>query len=253
MPSLHGRVAIVTGAGQGIGRTLAAGLAAAGASVAVLDRDGHAAADTVASLTAAGHRAIALTADISQPEQVDAAFDEVADRLGGIDALVNNAGVRFIAPLMQSSLSDWQRTLDVNLTGTFICVRAALRHMLAKGSGSIVNIGSMAGTLALHERAAYSVTKAGIAMLTKCVAMEVGGSGVRCNAVAPGVIETPLTAHYFEDPQFGQRMRERTPSGRWGTPEDLVGPVLFLCSDESAFVQGETLHVDGGWVAGKGY
>jgi NAD(P)-dependent dehydrogenase (short-subunit alcohol dehydrogenase family) len=246
---LDGRAGVVTGAAQGLGRAMADGLAAAGARVALLDRQ----ADDVRAAAQAIPGASAHAADITDEGAVRAAIDDAVQQHGRLDFLVNNAGVRTIEPLMEMSLEGWRTTLDVNLTGTFNCIRAAVPHMREAGGGRIVNVASVAGLLAFRNRAPYNVSKAGIIALTKSVALELASEGITCNAVAPGVIETPLTGEYFSDPEMAPRIKENTPLGRWGQPEDLVGPVVFLCGPGAEFVQGETLAVDGGWVAGKGY
>jgi gluconate 5-dehydrogenase len=246
---LDGRVGVVTGAAQGIGRALAAGLTAAGARVVLLDR----AADEVRAAAAELDGACAHAADITDADGVGAAIDAAAGEHGRLDFLVNNAGVRLIEPVMEMSLDGWRRTLDVNLTGTFNCIRAAVPHMRRAGGGRIVNVASVAGILAFSNRAPYNVSKAGIIALTKSVAVELAADGITCNAIAPGVIETPLTREYFNDPELAPKIKANTPLGRWGQTEDLVGPVVFLCGSGADFVQGETLVVDGGWVAGKGY
>lgn len=245
---LDGRAGIVTGGGQGIGREIAAALIGAGARVALVDVD----TDTVAA-TASELGALAVTADVSDERQVTEAFDGAAEQLGRLDFLVNNAGIRRIGSFMEYSLEDWQRTLDVDLTGPFLCSRAAIRHMLPAGGGRIVNIASIAGELALRDRVAYNVAKAGVIMLTKTIAFELGDRGIVCNAVGPGVIETPLTADYFSDEVLRETIVSSTPSGRWGQAHEIAGPVVFLCSDAASYVQGTTLFVDGGWTAAKGY
>jgi gluconate 5-dehydrogenase len=244
---LDGRAGVVTGAAQGIGRALAAGLGEAGARVALIDLKDDV-RDAAAELDA-----FAQVADITDAEAVTAAVDAAAQEFGRLDFLVNNAGVRLIEPIMEMSLDGWRRTLDVNLTGAFNCIRAAVPHMLRAGRGRIVNVASVAGILAFKNRAPYNVSKAGIIALTKSVAQELAEQGIACNAVAPGVIETPLTRDYFTDPELAPKIKASTPLGRWGQPGDLVGPVVFLCSDAAEFVHGETLAVDGGWISGKGY
>jgi gluconate 5-dehydrogenase len=244
---LDGRAGVVTGAAQGIGRALAAGLGEAGARVALIDLKDDV-RDAAAELDA-----FAQVADITDAEAVTAAVDAVAQEFGRLDFLVNNAGVRLIEPIMEMSLDGWRRTLDVNLTGAFNCIRAAVPHMLRTGGGRIVNVASVAGILAFKNRAPYNVSKAGIIALTKSVALELAEQGIACNAVAPGVIETPLTRDYFSDAELAPKIKANTPLGRWGQPGDLVGPVVFLCSDAAEFIHGETLAVDGGWVSGKGY
>jgi NAD(P)-dependent dehydrogenase (short-subunit alcohol dehydrogenase family) len=245
---LSGKVAVITGSSRGIGRAIAEAFAAEGARVAILDRDAASAA--AASI---GHQALGLAADVTDADAVSVAFAHAADAFGRLDFLVNNAGVRHMAPIVNEDVEAWRRTLDVNLTGAFNCIRAAVPHMLRGGGGRIVNVASVAGILAFKNRAPYNVSKAGIIALTKSVAQELAEQGIACNAIAPGVIETPLTRDYFTDEEMAAKIRANTPVGHWGQPDDLVGPVVFLCSDAAAFVHGETLAVDGGWVSGKGY
>jgi gluconate 5-dehydrogenase len=247
---MSGKSGIVTGGARGIGRELAAAFAAAGARVAIFDTDGDAAR---AAATEIGAGAIADAVDVTDETAVAAAVEAVLGAYGQIDFLINNAGIRHVAPIAEESVDAWRRTIDVNVNGTFICSQAVIPAMVAAGGGHIVNLASMAGQLALRERAAYNTSKAAIVGLTKSIAVEVGDAGVYCNAVAPGVIETPLSAPYFEDEEMVKVLRENSPMGRWGQVDEISGPVLFLCSEESSFVNGITLFVDGGWTAGKGY
>ena len=247
---MSGKSGIVTGGARGIGRELAAAFAAEGARVAIWDTDGDAAR---AAATEVGAGAIAEAVDVTDESGVGAAVEAVLGAYGQIDFLINNAGIRHVAPIAEESVDAWRRTIDVNVNGTFICSQAVIPAMVAAGGGHIVNLASMAGQLALRERAAYNTSKAAIAGLTKSIAVEVGDAGVYCNAVAPGVIETPLSAPYFEDESMVKVLRENSPMGRWGQVDEISGPVLFLCSPESSFVNGVTLFVDGGWTAGKGY
>jgi NAD(P)-dependent dehydrogenase (short-subunit alcohol dehydrogenase family) len=247
---MSGKSGIVTGGARGIGRELAAAFAAAGARVAIWDTDGDA-ARTAATEVGAG--AIAEAVDVTDEAGVGAAVETVLGAYGQIDFLINNAGIRHVAPIAEEPVDAWRRTIDVNVNGTFICSKAVIPAMVAAGGGHIVNLASMAGQLALRERAAYNTSKAAIVGLTKSIAVEVGDAGVYCNAVAPGVIETPLSAPYFEDESMVKVLRENSPMGRWGQVDEISGPVLFLCSPESSFVNGVTLFVDGGWTAGKGY
>lgn len=243
-----GRAGIVTGGASGIGRAVAEGFTTAGASVAVLDLD---AAEPAAAQLGSG--AIGIACDVTDPQAVAAAFAQVHERFGRLDFLVNSAGIRQLAPILEQPVAVWRRTIEVNLTGTFICAQAAARIMAAAGGGAIVNIASMAGILSLTQRSAYNASKAGVMSLTRSLAAELAAAGVRANAVAPGVIETPLAAPYFEDATMRRILTENTPQGRWGQVGDVVGPVLFLCSDAAAHVHGATLSVDGGWVTAKGY
>jgi NAD(P)-dependent dehydrogenase (short-subunit alcohol dehydrogenase family) len=245
---LKGKAGVVTGGSQGIGRGIAEAFAAAGARVAIFDVNG---ADEAAA--AVGGGAIGLTGDVTDAARVEAAFAEAADAFGRFDFLVNNAGVRAIEPLIDHSLDSWRRTIDINLTGTFICTQVAARLMLARDGGRIVNLASIAGALPLKNRAAYDATKAGIIALTKATAAELSSQGITCNAIAPGIIETPLSADYFKDERMVATVTANTPLGRWGQVDEIANAALFLCGHASEFIQGHTLFVDGGWMATKGY
>jgi NAD(P)-dependent dehydrogenase (short-subunit alcohol dehydrogenase family) len=249
-PSLAGRAGIVTGAASGIGRQLAGAFADAAAQLALFDRDSEgvrAAADSIAG------GGLGIGVDITDEEGVEDAVHKAEEELGRIDFLVNNAGVRHQASVVDHDIGTWRRTVDVNLTGTFICSRAAVKAMLRHGGGKILNIASIAGVLAMSNRVAYAASKAGIIGLTRAMAVELGPQGIYCNAIAPGIFETPLTASYFEDQDFASLIVDNTPLRRWGQPSELAPAAIFLCSEASDFVQGVTLCVDGGWVAGKGY
>lgn len=248
--SLAGKNGIVTGASRGIGHEIATAFAGAGARVAVFDSDGEGTRQAAVQL---GSGALGLEVDVTEETAVGEAVGEVASTFGRIDFLVNNAGIRHVAPLAEHPVDVFRRTIDVNVVGTFICSRAAIPVMVGHGGGRIVNLASMAGELALRERSAYNASKAAIVALTKSIAVDHGEEGVYCNAIAPGVIETPLSAPYFEDEEMVSVLRENSPIGRWGQVEEVAGPAVFLCSDAASFVQGATLFVDGGWTAGKGY
>lgn len=247
---LAGRTGVVTGGGRGIGLEIARRCIGAGARVALFEQD-RGLADSAAQEL--GADTLALQVDVSDEEGVDSAMGEVVEEAGALDFLVNNAGIRHQTPFDEHALDVWRRTIDVNLTGPFICSRAAVRVMLGGGGGKIVNIGSIAGRLALRQRAAYNASKAGVVGLTRSIAVELGARGIYCNAVAPGLIETPLSAPYFRDETMRNIIVTNTPLGRWGQGIEVAEAVVFLCSAASDFVQGETLYVDGGWNAGKGY
>jgi len=246
--ALAGRAGVVTGGASGIGRAIVDAFVAEGARVAILDAQG--AADAAADV---GSEAIGVQADVTDEGGVAEAFAEVAQTFGRFDFLINNAGIRHQSPIADHDVGVWRRTIDVNLTGTFICTQAAVRLMLQRGGGAIVNLASMAGILALTNRSAYNASKAGIMALTRSTAAELAGSGIRCNAIAPGVIETPLSAPYFRDDTMRTILETNTPQGRWGQVGEIAGPTVFLCSDAAEHVHGATLCIDGGWTAAKGY
>jgi len=261
MTDLTGRVAVVTGAAQGIGFGIAERLGRAGAGLVLVDIDGEGLNDAAGGLagsggeplTVSGGKPLAIAADLTDPHAAREVTARAVEHFGGVDILVNNAGIRVVSAFGEHSLADWQRTLDVNLTAPFLLAQAVIPHMLSRGKGKIINITSIAAELGFKNRAAYNVSKAGLAMLTKSIALELGGQGIRCNAVAPGIIETPLNRHYFTDPDLNQVIVDATPAGTRGAPPDIAAAVAFLASDDADFINGATLLVDGGWSAGKGY
>jgi gluconate 5-dehydrogenase/2-deoxy-D-gluconate 3-dehydrogenase len=244
--TLDGRAGIITGAAGGIGRGLAGAFAEAGARVAILDVDGEGAARAAEEIGGLG-----FGVDITDADGVEAAVAEAEREFGELHFLVNNAGVRFQASFLDHGLDEWRRTLEVNLTGTFICSQAVIKRM--RPGGRVLIIASIAGVLGLKNRIAYSASKAGLVGMTKAMAFELGERGICVNAIGPGVIETALTASYFEDEAFAELIRSNVPLGRWGQPSDLAGAAIFLCGPGAEYVNGQVLCVDGGWVAGKGY
>lgn len=245
---LAGKAGVITGGGSGLGREIAEAFAGAGAEVAIFDlKNAEAEAERI------GGGILGLSGDVTDAAAVATAFDTVLDRFGRFDFLVNSAGIRHIEPFLNHSLDSWRRTLEVNLVGTMICCQTAARLMISRGGGKIVNLASVAGRMALNDRSAYNASKGGVIMLTQSIAVELADQGISCNAIAPGVIETPLSAEYFRDERMTSKILQATPLGRWGQPIDIAKPAIFLCSSASDFVQGETLFVDGGWNAAKGY
>ncbi|MET0568481.1 MAG: SDR family NAD(P)-dependent oxidoreductase [Hyphomicrobiaceae bacterium] len=244
--------ALVTGAGSGIGRETAHAFAAEGAHVAVADIDLKMAERSAEEIRKKGGSAHAFSLDVTDPKAVAGFIEATANRLGRIDVLVNSAGVREIKPVLELPLEEWQRVIDVNITGVFLCSQAFGRHLVQAGKpGAIVNLASTLGVVAAPHRAAYTASKHAVVGLTKEMAMELGDKGIRVNAVGPGVIRTPLTERYFQDADFAQRIRDLHALGRWGEPHEIAKAILFLASDEASFVTGTTLLIDGGWTAGK--
>ena len=238
--SLEGKVALVTGASRGIGAAIARELARAGARVAVNYRSGREAAEEIAGAIGG----TVVQGDVADAEQAQAMVERAEAELGDLDILVNNAGLTRDTLLARMSDADWDEVLNTNLGGVFHTSRAVARKMLRRRSGSIVNLTSVVGLRGNPGQANYVAAKAGIIGFTKALARELGGRGVRVNAVAPGYIETELTAVLSEPVRAA--ILTNTPLGRLGRPEDVAGAVRFLCSDEAAFVTGEVLLVDGG-------
>lgn len=241
------RAILITGAGRGIGRAIAVAFAQAGARVAVNDIDADAAAHVVGELAAAGTEAIVLSADVANPEAVAEMFGAIDRAWGRVDVLVNNAGIEPVSSIFDHPLADWQRTLDVNLTGTFLCTQQAARRMRAQGGGAILNIASIAGkSQPLYLRSAYAASKAGQVGFTKEAAREFAAHNIRVNAVCPGVIVTPMTEHLRQNETQMARWRSEIPLGRLGEAEEVAALCLWLASDAASYVTGMAWHVDGG-------
>jgi NAD(P)-dependent dehydrogenase (short-subunit alcohol dehydrogenase family) len=244
---LEAKVCVVTGAGSGIGQAIAAACAEAGAQVAVLDIQAQNAATSAERIIAQGGRAVAVTCDTSCEESLDHAAKHIAQTLGSAQILINNAAIFRSGPLESFSLSDWNRMLSVNLTGYFLACRRFAQPMLATGEGKIVNIGSLSAESVVPNMGPYSAAKAAVVALTRQMALEWGPRGIRCNVVHPGMIETPATAAAYVD-STSRKARERAvPLGRVGRPEDIAQAAVFLASDQSAYVHGAELTVDGGF------
>jgi len=246
---LTGQVALVTGAARGIGRACAVALAERGADVALGLRDAASASPVVKLVEASGRRALPLQMDVTRMREIAAATDEALRHFGKIDILVNNAGIGPPAPAEGVTEEDFDRTLGVNLKGTFFVSQAVGRSMMQRGGGRIVNLSSQAGFVALPTESVYCMTKAAIAHLTKCLAVEWGPRGIHVNAVAPTFIRTPGTEKWLHDDAFRRKVLSRIPLGRVGEPVDVAGAVVFLASPAASLVNGATLLVDGGWTA----
>ena len=247
---VSGQIALVTGAARGLGRAISLALANAGADVALGFLDIQRTGGLPEEIEAMGRRALALQMDTSKLDQVRQAIDKVVEEFGRIDLLVNNAGIAPGNMAENVTEEDFDRTLAINLKGTFFASQYAARHMIRQKSGSIVNMGSQAGFAALPSESVYCMTKAGIAHLTKCLAVEWGQYGIRVNAVAPTFIHTPGTEEALADPQFEADVIERIAGlHRIGEPMEVAGAVVFLASPAASLITGHTMLIDGGWTA----
>lgn len=244
---LEGQVALVTGGSRSIGRAIGRAFAREGAAVAInYVRHAEEARSAVREIEAFGRRALAIQADTSQPAEVHAMVDEVTARLGPIDVLVNNAGVQKRVFFLDLEEADWDWMLGVNLKGYFLVGQAVAARMKSRGKGRIINVSSEAGGFPAPRMTAYCVSKAGVAMLTKCMALELAQYGIRVNALAPGLTRTDINRKDLEDETFLKARLARIPLGRVMTPEDLTAAAVFLASADSEMMTGMTLQVDGG-------
>ncbi len=246
---LSGRRAVVTGAGKGIGRAIALDLARAGADVFGVSRtpaDLDSLADEVSAL---GVRYDSAVVDLRDSSSAQRVADEAEASLGGVDVLVNNAGISFPSPASEVTEEEWDETMDVNAKGGFFLSQALGGGMVERGWGRIINVSSQAGVVALDRHATYAASKAAMGMLTKVLALEWGGSGVTVNAVAPTVILTPMAERVWSDPVKAQPMLDQIPAGRFGKPPEVSAVVAFLASDHAALINGTIIAIDGGYTA----
>ena len=248
--NLEGRKALVTGASRGIGQALAAALAGAGADVAVTARDAASLDETVAAIASLGRRVVSLAQDVRDVAGSRAMVKQAADGLDGLDILVNNAGYEEVAPSLEVEEAVWDRVVDTNLKGAFFTAQAAARQMQAAGrGGSIVNLASLTSYVGVPTAVPYGASKAGILGMTTALATEWAGLGIRVNAVAPGYFRTAMTDVFYRDDAWQASMLAKIPLGRFGRLGDLAGAVIFLSSDASAYVTGQCIPVDGGYLA----
>jgi NAD(P)-dependent dehydrogenase (short-subunit alcohol dehydrogenase family) len=245
--NMNGKVALVTGASGGIGLATARTFAEAGASVALSARRAELINEAVERLTAAGFKALAVPADVTDASQVSAMVARTVEHFGRLDYAVNNAGViNERGPAHALLEQEWDRLISVNLTAVWLCMKHELAQMVRQGSGAIVNVSSVAGLRAAPGLAAYNASKHGVVGLSKCTGVEYASQGIRVNAICPGWVETPMTAEYGSDPEHRRQMIASEPIGRTAQPEEIANTAVWLCSDGASYITGEAIAVDGG-------
>jgi len=245
--SVSGRVAVVTGASRGIGKALGLALAAAGATVALLARDRDRLTRATREFTDEGYRALPFTVDVAEHSTIEPVFDAIGDALGRIDILVNNAGTEQLCASSNVGEALWDRIIDTNLKGAFFCAQAAARHM--RSGGAILNLCSLTSEVGVPGAAAYGASKSGLAGLTRTLATEWAAQGIRVNGLGPGYFRTDLTEAFYADEQWQAQMLGKIPLRRFGELADLTGAAVFLCSPAAAYITGQILYVDGGYLA----
>ncbi len=253
--SLKGKIAWITGASYGIGFAIAEAYAAAGATIVFNDINQDLVNKGLASYEEKGIKAHGYVCDVTNEEAVQALVKKIEEEVGVVDILVNNAGIIRRIPMIEMSAAEFRKVIDVDLNAPFICAKAVIPSMISKGHGKIINICSMMSELGRETVSAYAAAKGGLKMLTRNICSEYGGHNIQCNGIGPGYIATPQTAPLRERQPDGSRhpfdqfIIAKTPAARWGSPEDLQGPAVFLASDASNFVNGHILYVDGGILA----
>jgi NAD(P)-dependent dehydrogenase (short-subunit alcohol dehydrogenase family) len=249
MGALDGLKAIVAGGGRGIGRSIALAFANEGADLAVVGRDDESLSAVADEIQALGRRAVAASQDLKIVDEIPGLFDRLSEQLGGIDILVNSAGVQITGPSLEVTEEQWDETLDANLKSMFFSCQAAGRQFISQGHGKIINLASTFSFVGFPEFAAYCSSKGGVALLTKTLAAEWAPSGVNVNAIAPTAVRTEMNAYLLDDPGFLDFFVPKVPAGRVGDPSDVAGAAVFLAGSGSDFVHGHLLLVDGGYTA----
>jgi NAD(P)-dependent dehydrogenase (short-subunit alcohol dehydrogenase family) len=247
---LHKRLAWITGGSKGLGRQMAGALAGAGADVVVSSRHAGEAAQAAEEIARShGVRALGLAADVTSESETAALVQRVNEELGPIDILINSAGINVRQPTTELALADWQRVLDINLTGPFVCSKAVIPQMVARNRGRIIHVSSILGHVGLAGRPPYTASKGGLLLLTKTQALELARTGVTVNAICPGPFATEMNKPLLEDPEKYAAFVAKIPMGRWGELHEIEGAAIFLASDAASYVTGTSLLVDGGWTA----
>ena len=247
--SLAGKTALVTGSSRGLGFAIAQGLAAAGARLVLNGVDAARLEASAAALRDQGYTVDAYAFDVCDEAAVVAAFDNLDAAGIAVDILVNNAGVQYRKPMVELATEDWRRVIETNLTSAFVVGREAARRMIPRGRGKVINIGSLTSELARATVAPYTVAKGGIKMLTRAMTAEWASHNIQANAIGPGYMLTDMNQALIDNPSFDAWVKGRTPAGRWGKPEELIGTAVFLASEASNYVSGQIIYVDGGMVS----
>ena len=247
--NIKGKVALVTGSTGALGNTFARGLAEHGATVILNGRNSAKLNEKVQELIDEGFRAYGFAFDVTRSEEISLAISRIEEEVGPVDILVNNAGINLRAPLEEFKDEDWDKVIGINLTGPYLVAKAVVRSMIQRRSGKIINIGSVQNELGRPTIAPYAATKGGLKMLTKGMATDWAKYNIQVNGIGPGYFKTEMTKPLYENPEFDAWLCGRTPSNRWGDPEELVGALLFLASGASSYVNGHMIYVDGGLLA----
>ncbi|RYH12304.1 SDR family oxidoreductase [Tropicimonas sp. IMCC6043] len=246
---LSGKTALVTGSSRGLGRAMAEGMAAAGARVILNGVNEERLQEAVEEMKAEGHDVIGAAFDVADEAAIVAAFEKLDAEGIAVDILINNAGIQFRKPIVELETKDWQKVIDVNLTAVFICGREAAKRMIPRGRGKIINIGSLLSDAARATVSPYGAAKGGVKMLTKIMTAEWADKGIQINAIGPGYMATEMNTALIENEAFNDWVCKRTPSGRWGLPEEMAGTAIYLASDASNYVNGQLIYVDGGMIS----
>ncbi|CAN5555858.1 glucose 1-dehydrogenase [soil metagenome] len=247
--NLNGRIALISGGGGALARTIARGLADHGARLVIADVDVEAATETARHCDRPGYESVSVMLDVTNPNLAREVVEHIEQTVGRVDILVNAAGINIRRPATEYSPDEWMRIINTNLSGVFFVTQAVGRNMIARGYGRVLNLASVSSLLGHPFHAPYAASKGGIAIMTKSLATEWAPRGVTVNAIGPAYTETPLTREYLADDERRQRVLAAIPMGRLGTPDDLVGAAVYLCSDAARFVTGQTLYIDGGRTA----